>query len=175
MSSALQFIDPTVVMFGKLILAMLLGGIIGTERAVLAHQAAGTRTFGLVSLASCLFILMGNYVDSAYLGILTFDPMRMAAAVVMGLGFLGGGLIIFKGDTVHGATTAAGLWLAAGVGMATAFGMYTVAIFSTVLLLVILIGMWYVENKFKHWFDVHAPVNGSSGTASNNSNSSNTQ
>lgn len=158
MDPALQFADPTIVMFGKLVLAILLGGIIGTERAVLARQAAGTRTFGLVALGSCLFVITGNYVDSAYLGIVNFNPMHIAAAIVTGIGFIGGGLIIFKGDTLHGITTAAGLWLAAGVGIATGFGMYSVAIFASVLALVILIGMWYVEDKFKHWFEVHETI-----------------
>lgn len=147
-----QFMDPTVVVFGKLVLAMLLGGLIGTERAVVAKQAAGTRTFGLASLGACLFIVTSNYVDIAYIGILNFDPMRVAAAVIMGIGFLAGGLIIFRGDSLHGATTAAGLWIATGVGIAVGFGLYAIAIFSTILILVMFTGMWYVENRFKHWF-----------------------
>ncbi|OGG79292.1 hypothetical protein A3A39_01840 [Candidatus Kaiserbacteria bacterium RIFCSPLOWO2_01_FULL_54_13] len=142
-------------MFAKLVLAILLGGLVGTERAVLAKQAAGTRTFGLVSLGACLFVVMGNYVDVSYLGVLTFDPLRVAAAVIMGIGFLGGGLIIFRGDTIHGTTTAAGLWIVAGIGMAVGFGMYTVAVFATILTLLMLGGMWYVEDRFKHWFGDH--------------------
>lgn len=153
MLSAENFIDPTSVMFVKLLIAMVLGGIIGTERAILARQAAGTRTFGLVALGACLFIVIGSYVDSAYIGILTFDPMRTAAAIIMGIGFLAGGLIIFRGDALHGVTTAAGLWIVTGVGMAVGFGMYAVAIFSTVLTLIMFTGMWYVENRFKHWFE----------------------
>ncbi len=150
-----SFFDPNAVIFGKLLLAIVLGGIIGTERAILARQAAGTRTFGLVALGACLFIVIGNYVDSAYIGILTFDPMRTAAAIIMGIGFLAGGLIIFRGDALHGATTAAGLWIATGIGMAIGFGMYAVAIFCTILTLIMFTGMWYVENRFKHWFEHH--------------------
>lgn len=148
-----SFFDPNIVIFGKLFLAMVLGGIIGTERAVLAKQAAGTRTFGLVSLGACLFVVTGSFVDTAYLGILSFDPLRVAAAIIMGIGFLGGGLIIFRGDSLHGVTTAAGLWIAAGIGMAVGFGMYSVAIFATLLSLIMFTGMWYVENRFKHWFE----------------------
>lgn len=148
-----SFLDPNILIFAKLLLAMILGGIIGTERAVMAKQSAGTRTFGLVSLGACLFIAIGSYVDIAYLGILSFDPLRVAAAVVMGIGFLGGGLIIFRGDSLHGVTTAAGLWIAAGIGMAVGFGMYSVAIFATLLSLIMFTGMWYIENRFKHWFD----------------------
>jgi putative Mg2+ transporter-C (MgtC) family protein len=150
-----QFFDPTHILFLKLFLAMLLGGLIGTERAVIARQAAGTRTFGLVALGACLFIVIGNFVDVAYLGVLAFDPLRVAAAVIMGIGFLGGGLIIFRGDSLHGVTTSAGLWIAAGIGMAVGFGMYSVAVFSTVLTLIMFTGMWYVENRFKHWFEDH--------------------
>ena len=148
-----QFVDPTVVMFGKLLLAMVLGGLIGTERAVVARQAAGTRTFGLVSLGACLFIIVGTYVDTAYIGILTFDPLRVAAAVVMGIGFLAGGLIIFKRDAIHGATTAAGLWIATGIGMGVGFGLYAVAIFTALLTLIMFSLMWYIEMRFKHWFE----------------------
>ena len=149
------FIDPTVVMFAKLLLAMVLGGIIGTERAVIAKQAAGTRTFGLVALGACLFIVTGNFVDTAYLGVASLDPMRVAAGIIMGIGFLGGGIIVFRGDVVHGTTTAAGLWIAAGVGIAVGFGMYAVAIFTTILSLLMFTGMWYLENRFKHWFTGH--------------------
>ena len=152
MRTATQFIDPTTVMFAKLLLAMLLGGIIGTERAVVAKQSAGTRTFGLVSLGACLFIVTANYVDGSYLGIINFDPMHIASAIVTGIGFIGAGVIIFRNDAVHGITTAAGLWIAAGVGVAAGFGMYAVAIFTTILSLIMFTGMWYVENRFKHWF-----------------------
>jgi putative Mg2+ transporter-C (MgtC) family protein len=155
MVGAEQFVDPTLVAFFKLMLAMVLGGLIGTERAVLAKQAAGTRTFALVSVGACLFVVIGNYVDVAYLGILSFDPLRVAAAVIMGIGFLGGGLIIFRGESLHGVTTAAGLWIAAGLGMAAGFGMYAVSIFATILTLLMFTGMWFVEYRFKHWFEDH--------------------
>lgn len=151
-SSIAQFVDPTSIMFAKLILAVVLGGIIGTERAVIARQTAGTRTFGLVSLGACLFVITGSYVDTAYLGIVNFDPMHIASAIVTGIGFIGGGLIIFRGEALHGITTAAGLWLSAGIGIAVGFGMYSVAIFSTILAMSVFTGMWYLENRFKHWF-----------------------
>ena len=157
MRTAAQFVDPTSVIFLKLALAMILGAIIGTERAILAKQAAGTRTFGLVALGSCLFIVTSNFVNSAYLGVANIQPLYLAAGVVTGIGFLGGGLIIFRGDTVHGITTAAGLWIVAALGMAVGFGMYSVAIFATILSLIMLTGMWYVEARFKHWFEERKP------------------
>lgn len=153
MATPAEFIDPNIVIFGKLAIAMVLGAVIGTERAVLAKQAAGTRTFGLVALGSCLLIVMSNYVDSAYLGVINFDPMRLAAGIVTGIGFLGAGVIIFRNDGLHGVTTAAGLWIVAAVGMAVGFGMYSVSIFATLLALVMFTGMWYIENRFKHFFE----------------------
>jgi putative Mg2+ transporter-C (MgtC) family protein len=153
MHGAGQFINTDSMMFLKLLLAMILGAVIGTERAVVARQAAGTRTFGLVSLGACLFVLVGSYVDMAYLGTVNLEPMHIAAAIVTGIGFIGGGLIIFHRESLHGVTTAAGLWIAAALGMAVGFGLYAVAIFTTVLSLLILIGMWYLENRFKVWFN----------------------
>ena len=155
MHPLVDFVDPQNVMFAKLVLAMLLGGIIGTERAVIAKQAAGTRTFGLVSLGACLFIITSNYVDGAYIGIVNFDPMHIASGIITGIGFIGGGLIIFRGDTLHGVTTAAGLWIACAIGIAIGFGLYQVAIFTTVLTLIMFTGMWYLENRFKTWFSAH--------------------
>ena len=74
MLSVEQFFDPTVVIAGKLILAMLLGTVIGTERAILAKQSAGMRTFGIVALGSCLFIVVANMVSLPYVGIMNFAP-----------------------------------------------------------------------------------------------------
>lgn len=150
--NAEQLADPNIVIFGKLLLAMVLGGLVGTERAAVARQVAGTRTFGLVALGSCLFVVTGSFVDSAFLGMLNFDPTRVAAAVVQGIGFLGAGLIIYRGDSLHGVTTAAGLWIVAAIGVAVGFGMYAVSVFATLLTLLMFTGMWYVENRFKHWF-----------------------
>ena len=152
-----QFGDITIIMLAKLVLATVLGGIIGTERAVMARQAAGTRTFGLVALGACLFVITANYVDLAHLGIVNFDPMRVAAAIITGVGFLGGGLIIFRGETQHGITTAAVLWISSAVGIAVGFGLYSIALFSTFLVLLIFTGMWYLENRFKHWFEDRKP------------------
>jgi putative Mg2+ transporter-C (MgtC) family protein len=153
------FIDPNIVMFEKLLLAVVLGGIIGTERAILAKQYAGTRTFGLVALGAALFVIIGNYVNTAFLGVSDVQPTFMAAAIITGIGFLGGGLIVFKQDSLHGVTTAAGLWITAAIGMATGFGLYGLSIFAAVLVLILFTGMWYVENRFKHWFAEHLEHN----------------
>lgn len=155
MHGAEFLVDSDAIMFGKLLLAAVLGGVIGTERALLARQTAGTRTFSLVALGSCLFVLAGNFADNGYLGLVNFNPTHMSAAVVTGIGFLGAGLIIFRGDSLHGVTTAAGLWIVAAMGVAVGFGMYSIAIFAALLTLIIFTGMWYIENRFKHWFMQH--------------------
>lgn len=153
MEGALQFVDTEMIVFVKLALALFLGGLIGTERAVVARQPAGTRTFGLVALGACLFIIMGNYVSISYLGVLSFDPLRIAAAIITGIGFIGGGLIIFHGHNLHGITTAAGLWIVSGIGIVVGFGMYGAAVMATLLTLITLTLLWYLENNFKRWFE----------------------
>ena len=140
MQNAVQFIDPTAIIFAKLLLAMFLGGVIGTERAVLARQAAGTRTFGLVALGACLFIVIANYVDTAYIGLHLRSATRRGGHH-HGCGIPRGRLIIFKGDAVHGTITAAGLWIVTGLGMAVGFGLYAVAVFTTVITLIMFTGM----------------------------------
>jgi putative Mg2+ transporter-C (MgtC) family protein len=156
MHTIAEFTDPNSVMMLKLFIAMLLGGIIGTERAVLARQPAGTRTFGLVALGACLFVIIGNYVNTALSGVFDIQPTYMAAAIITGIGFLGAGIIVFRGDALHGITTAAGLWFTAALGSAVGFGLYSVSVFATLLSLIMFTGMWYLENKFKSWFTERA-------------------
>lgn len=139
-------------MFGKILLAAFLGMLIGTERSVVARRSAGMRTFALVSLGACIFTLVGVYVDAQYIGVINFDPMRIAAAIVQGVGFIGAGLMFARGDSVHGVTTAAGLWVAAAVGVLVGFGIYPLAIFASALTVVILFGLWYVEHRFMDWY-----------------------
>ncbi len=130
--------------FFSLILALVLGAALGAERRF-AGKTAGMRTYALVSMGSCLFILISRYVipaTSAY----SFDPMRVAAGVIMGIGFLCGGAIYLKDSTVSGLTTAAGLWVAAGIGMAVGYGLTQLAMFATIATLFIFIALWFIEN-----------------------------
>lgn len=144
--------DPTFIMFGKLLLAAFLGAVIGTERAVIARQPAGMRTFALVTLGACTFVVAGAYVDAFAVGLSNFDPMRIAAGIVMGVGFIGGGVMFQRGDGIHGITTAAGLWVAAAIGVLVGFGLYSLAIFASALTLLIFFGMWYLEHRFIDWY-----------------------
>ena len=98
--------------FLRLTVAMLLGLAIGAER-IYAHKAAGMRTYAMVAMGSSLFIVISQVVASYYsLGATdngAFDPLRMASQIIVGVGFLGSGLIVFKDDKLSGVTTASGL------------------------------------------------------------------
>jgi putative Mg2+ transporter-C (MgtC) family protein len=133
--------DPLV----YLITALLLGSVLGLERT-LAGKTAGVRTYGLVSMGSCLFILIAHYVIPTA-EMYNFDPLRMAAAIVMGIGFLCGGVIVFKESSLQGLTTAAGLWVAAGIGMAVGYGLIDLALFATIATLITFTVFWFIEHK----------------------------
>ena len=153
----MEFADPTLVIFGKLLLATVLGMLIGTERAVVGKRA-GTRTFALVALGSALFVIISTNVNAQYLGFVNFDPMRVLASIVTGVGFIGAGLIIFRSDLLRGLTTASGLWVSAAVGAATAFGMYAVAVFTSILTIVIFTLLWFFEFYMKKFFATKEPI-----------------
>ncbi len=131
--------------FFYLIISLLLGSVLGLERT-LAGKTAGLRTYGLVSMGSCLFILIARYVIPSS-EVSTFDPLRMAAAIVMGIGFLCGGVIVFRDSTLQGLTTAAGLWVAAGIGMSVGYGLVDLALFATIATLLTFTLFWFIEHK----------------------------
>jgi putative Mg2+ transporter-C (MgtC) family protein len=132
-------------MFLQLTVALILGALVGLER-LLAGKEAGMRTFGLVSVGACLFVLMGEEVARTYGPNINYDPMRMAASIVTGIGFLGAGLIIFQHE-LKGLTTAAALWVSSAVGASVGFGLYSLAAFTTFLTLFVCIGLWFVEHS----------------------------
>ena len=131
--------------FLLLIAALILGSALGLERSF-AGKSAGVRTFGLVSMGSCLFILISKFVIPA-VSAYGFDPLRMAAGIVVGVGFIGGGVIIIKDSTLTGITTAAGLWVSAGIGMAVGYGLLSLALFTTIATLVVFTIFWFLEHK----------------------------
>ena len=124
----------------RLLLSMMLGVIVGAER-MRKGQIAGVRTFALISMGSCLAMLLSIYVPQEYLGLKNGDPGRIAAQVITGIGFIGGGTIIHMKGSVRGLTTAAGLWATAGIGLAIGAGFYGLGIFSTALMLALQILM----------------------------------
>ncbi len=134
----------------KLSVALSLGALLGLER-FFAHKPASMRTYSLVSMGAALFVIISELVYRHYglIGAANFDPFRMAAQVVVGIGFLGAGMIILHGDRVIGLTTATGFWVSAGIGIAVGFGLYSLAGIATVLTLFIFIVFWLLENKLR--------------------------
>lgn len=130
----------------KLVLSMLLGALVGGERKR-KGQIAGVRTFALISMGSCLAMLLSIYVPQVYLGLKNGDPGRIAAQVITGVGFLGGGAMIHMKGSVRGLTTAAGIWMTAAIGMAVGVGMYLCSIFATGLILLTLVVFERVEQR----------------------------
>jgi putative Mg2+ transporter-C (MgtC) family protein len=126
----------------RVVLAGALGGAIGAEREI-REREAGLRTHMLVAIGAALFTMVSAYAwrdfeFSTPEGIV-FDPTRIAAQIVTGIGFLGAGAIIRQGLSIRGLTTAASLWVVAAIGMATGAGYYSGAVITTV---VVLVSLW---------------------------------
>lgn len=132
----------------RLILSMMLGMVVGAERKR-KGQIAGIRTFALISMGACLAMLLSIYVPQVYLGLKNGDPGRIAAQVITGIGFLGGGAMIHMKGAVRGLTTAAGIWMTAIIGMAVGIGMYLCSIGATLLILLTLVTFEQYEKRRK--------------------------
>ena len=128
----------------RLTLSVLLSGLIGMERQM-HRRTAGLRTHILVSLGSCLIMLTSLYVFDIYKDKVPLDPARIAAGVITGIGFLGAGTIIREREGVRGLTTAASLWVVASLGLAVGVGFYSAAMFTTLLALIVLFFLRYIE------------------------------
>ena len=134
--------SPTLQLALRLLAAGLLGALIGYERE-LRSKGAGLRTHVLVSLGAALFMIISQY---GFAGAARFDAARVAAGVVGGLGFLGGG-IIMKNKHVSGLTTAAGLWVTGAIGLAAGSGLYAMAALCTLLVLMSLEALHFYNFK----------------------------
>ena len=134
--------DPSIPV--KLLLAAILGGIIGIERQI-RDKPAGLRTNILICVGSTLFMSISTKVAQ----ILGGDPTRIAAQIISGIGFLGAGAVLHSHGFVLGLTTAATIWVVAGVGMALGSGMYLVALFATAISLVTLYFLSFVEDRIQ--------------------------
>ena len=121
----------------RIVLSGILGAVIGYERQA-RHKAAGLRTRMLVSMGSCLIMILSYKIYYMVEGHTNADPARLAAQVVSGIGFLGAGSIMKDGLNVRGLTTAASLWVVSAVGLTVGAGFYEGAIFVTVMILVVL-------------------------------------
>ena len=125
----------------RLILAAVVGGLIGIEREV-SNRPAGLRTHILVTVGSALITLVSK---DAFYGI--GDPSRLAAQIVTGIGFLGAGTIIKTGNSIKGLTTAASLWISAGIGIAVGAGYYLGALVTVGIVLITLVNVGGFEKK----------------------------
>jgi putative Mg2+ transporter-C (MgtC) family protein len=127
-------VPPDLIMALRLLLAAVLGGIIGYQRER-TGKPAGLRTHMLICIGATIFTLVSIYAFGD--GV---DPSRVAAGVVTGIGFIGAGAIIFRTSDgyIAGLTTAATVWVAAGIGVAVGSGLYVAAVVATAIVLIIL-------------------------------------
>ncbi len=121
----------------RLLAALILGGMLGLERSI-AGKHAGMRTYALVSMGSCLFVVVGTLASYQLSFFSALNPLQIAGSIVIGIGFIGSGLAIFHGNAQPELTTAAGIWVAAGVGMAAGFGLFILALSATVFAIITL-------------------------------------
>lgn len=127
-------------------LALAAGGLLGFERERLA-KPAGIRTYALVCEGAALFmigsIMLGDDVRKA--GGTAYDPSRIGSTIVQGIGFLAAGVIFTSRGRVHGLTTAAGIWVTAAIGLLIGSGFYLVGLTATVVTIVSLVGLRWIE------------------------------
>jgi putative Mg2+ transporter-C (MgtC) family protein len=136
------------VQLGELGLAFLLSALIGLEREI-RHKSAGLRTYTLVGFGAALIMLVSKY---GFMNVLVnnrivLDPSRIAAQIVTGIGFIGGGLIFVRRTNVRGLTTAAIVWLTAAIGMACGAGLPILALAVTAGHFVVVLGFPYIASR----------------------------
>jgi len=138
----------------RLFLAVLIGGLIGTERGR-HRQPAGMRTHILVCLGATITAMTGIFVDNA---MQNGDVMRLAAQVISGVGFLGAGMIVLKGSTVKGLTTAAGVWTTATIGIALGYGFYLGAGICAAFFLISTTLFALLEKRKRHSEEIYVEI-----------------
>lgn len=129
----------------RLLLAVSLGGIIGLEREA-SHKPAGLRTHILICLSAAMMMILSELLLAGRTG-QTGDLLRVAAAVIMGMGFIGAGTIIQSGGTVHGLTTATTLWTVSALGLVIGAGRYLAAVLFSALVLGTLVIFRRLEDR----------------------------
>jgi len=135
----------TLIALGKLLFALACGAAIGWEREI-HEKAAGLRTHMLVSAGACLFAILGLEFEQ---GGQPADFLRVAQGIMMGVGFLAGGVIFREGQLVRGLTTAAGLWVIAAIGLSVGMGDFALAFIATLLCFVTISVLGKAERKAK--------------------------
>ena len=138
----------------RLFLALLIGGLIGVERGR-HRQPAGMRTHILVCLGATLTAMTGLYINDV---MQNGDVMRLAAQVISGIGFIGAGMIVLKGSTVKGLTTAAGVWATATIGIALGYGFYIGAGICAVFFLISTTLFALFEKRKRHSEEIYVEI-----------------
>ena len=135
----------------RLLIAAVFGAVLGLERSI-AGKHAGMRTYALVALGSCLFTSLGVMASYQYIDFVGVNPLQLAGFIIVGIGFIGSGLSVFRGEHPVELTTASGIWMVAGVGIACGFGLYLTALGATVLGLLIFSLLssveWQISRKY---------------------------
>lgn len=132
----------------NLSLAAIFGLLMGLERS-LSGKHAGMRTYALVSLGSCLFVILGTLASYQLGNFVGINPLQIAGSIVIGIGFIGSGLVGFRKDHPVELTTASGIWVVAGIGMACGFGLYMLALTSTVIAVLVFSVFARVEKRLR--------------------------
>ncbi|QEH45130.1 MgtC/SapB family protein [Aggregatibacter actinomycetemcomitans] len=158
MNNLLNFIEASArdshfFIFAKMAFAMILGGIIGLERELKA-KPVGVKTCMIIAVTTCVLTIVSIQSAEHYAQVsenIRTDPMRLAAQVISGIGFLGAGVILRKhNDAISGLTTAAIIWAAAGIGIASGAGFYFDAMVATIMILIAIRLSPYVHNWVRH-------------------------
>jgi len=134
--------DLNIYVVGRLLLAAVLGGVVGLERE-LSHKPAGIRTNMLLCLGAALFTIISYEMASGFGG----DHTRIAAQIIPGIGFIGAGVVIRERGTIIGITSAATIFVVASIGMAVGAGQYVTGIFASLLLLASLVIIGNLEQR----------------------------
>ncbi|MEK7076250.1 MAG: MgtC/SapB family protein [Patescibacteria group bacterium] len=155
MTQLLAYLDWTMIL--RLLVAAVLGGAVGFERER-SGKVAGLRTHTLVSLGSALLVVISIklfFTFPSVGGQQGFD-YRLISNIMVGIGFIGAGTILRRENRIEGTTTAASLWVVAAIGIASGFGFYQEAVITTVVVYIVLAGLWLVEKyltrdiRYKH-------------------------
>lgn len=143
-----QFFTQNSEIILRLLLAVVLGMLIGAER-LFVHKEAGMKTHALVAMGAAVFMLISEAMVNRYISLPGLNPTMIPAQIIVGIGFIGAGMIMFQGSHLRGLTTAGGLWVTCGIGMAAGFGLSSLAIVATILTLLIFLAMNILEKPIK--------------------------
>lgn len=143
-----QFFTQNSEMVLRLVVAVILGLIVGAER-LFVHKDAGMKTHALVALGSAVFVLISEAMVQKYINFPGLSPTMIPGQIIVGIGFLGAGSIMVYGSQLRGLTTAGGLWVTAGIGMAAGLGFYDLAFVVTILVLLILVLVNILERPLR--------------------------